>query len=161
MELSKKEIFLKNEELNQMTKEQLIDKCNDYIDILSRFYDAYRIVPGGEYYLHKVEHGKSTFFKIALPKDENAPLKEYFYPDFKQTPAKIIGFAEQFRNLPDKTKIRIKKFKEEVYQKKYDWIYTIKIIDFDIIPDSNLAQEEEQKEKKKFEYSDNEDDYLF
>lgn len=161
MGINKKEIFLKNEELNKMTKEQLVEKCNEYIDIISKFYNAYRIVPDGEYYLHKVEHGNSTFFKIALPENEDAPLKEYFYPDFKITPAKIVGFAEKFRNLPDKTKIRIKRFKEEVYRKKFDWIYTIKVIDFEIVPDKNLAEETEKEEKKQIKYFDSEDDYLF
>lgn len=155
------DIIYDMDRLNKMNKEELLKEYLKVTDLLDEANAGYSIMPNGEYYVHRTEiaSGK-VFYKIALPRDPNSVLKDAFYPNFLKTPYKMVTFGAKNNNIPDKSLVKIKSFKELFYKRGYYWTPTIKVLDFEIIP-NKYASEELSNEENMNTYMQEEDDLLF
>lgn len=139
--LKKGEVFMEEEDIQQMQIGELRKYAIEMMNLCKRYQNAYRIVPDGEYYLHREEHKGNVFYKIAVPKKSTTDFADEKYADQKNIWVKIVGMPEEYRDIPDKTRIKMIDFNEYAYKKGYDWIWALMIKELEVIPDNSKPEE--------------------
>lgn len=81
-----------------------------------------------------------------------------------QRASKLIFLPDEYENLTEKFRVKIKEMHEVMYKKGYEWISSICVTDCEIIPIGAKPEEKMKKlseEYRKARQEESEDDYLF
>lgn len=113
----------------------------------------YKVEAGDELFIFRSEYNGSTFYKVCIVKTNFDKTKEKFY--------KNVRFKKDV-SVPDRTKIRINDFFEDVYARandKYNANWTLFITDFDILESSEQVAKDALEEYNSKLNSDDSDPF--
>ena len=153
--------YYKQESLEKMEKGELIEQVVKLQRANWLYEKSYYVKPGGEYIIEgfRIPSGK-LLHKIIYDYDERTG--EITPLTVRAT--KLAFLPEEYREIEGTFRIKIKKMRESLYKKGFDWVSSIVVEDCEIIPLGEKPEEKMEELTKKYKEmldQKTEDDYLF